>query len=129
RTPDAAAPDGQSGPTAVTGEGPATTQPSQEPAPQQIVYIGENTVRLRANPDTESDILLTLDPGTRLTVWENTGDWIKVTEPGGQTGYVHSRLTASSPPDLEKSPAKATKPASRRPKKPAATDQGWKIVK
>ncbi len=129
QTPDDAASDAQAGPAADPGATPGAAQTPQEPAPQQIVYIGENAVRLRANPDTESDILLTLDPGTLLTVWENTGDWIKVTEPGGQTGYVHSRLTAATPPAPEKSPAKATKPASRRPKKPVGEDQGWKIVK
>jgi serine/threonine-protein kinase len=114
---------------------PAPTQQAQPAAaqdtPQQIVYVKSGDARLREKADPSSAIVSTLDPGTRLIVLKNTGEWIQAATPGGQTGYVQARLTASSPPapPPAQAPARAAKPSPRRPKKPAGEDQGWKIVK
>jgi serine/threonine-protein kinase len=109
-------------------EAPAAPAPD---APQRIVYVKTGDARLREKADTASAVLTALDPGTRLIVLENSGEWIRVSAPDGRTGYILDRLTASSPPapPAAQAPARAAKPAPRRPQKPAGEDQGWKIVK
>jgi hypothetical protein len=56
---------------------------------------GKTTTRLnlRTGPGTGHPSLRVLDPGTPLTVLEDTGDWLKV-EVGGQQGFVHERFVA-----------------------------------
>ncbi|QLA14650.1 serine/threonine protein kinase [Desulfolutivibrio sulfoxidireducens] len=106
----------------------------QVPPEKREIYVGEDDARLREQPDTSSKILMTLDPGTRLVVLEDAGEWIKVSEPDGQIGYISAKLTALSPPapsTTPKAPTRPAKPAPRRPaQKPAESDQpGWRIVK
>ena len=81
---------------------------------------------LKVNNIADEDIVEANSGATALQALEQ-----QAATPGGQTGYVQARLTASSPPapPPAQAPARAAKPSPRRPKKPAGEDQGWKIVK
>ncbi len=127
-----------SAPASDAGPSQDAGQAVEEAAPatpeKREIYVGENDARLREQPDTSSKILTTLDLGTRLVVLEDVGEWIKVSEPDGQIGYISAKLTAGSPPapsSAPKAPPRPVKPAPRRPaQKPADSDQpGWSIVK
>jgi len=56
---------------------------------------GKTTTRLnlRSGPGTEHLLLRVLDPGTPLTILENTGEWLRVGT-DGQEGFVHERFVA-----------------------------------
>ncbi len=109
----------------------ATESASGTPPEKRVVYVGQAGARMREQPDTSSKILLTLDSGTRLIVLEDTGEWIKASEPDGQVGYISEKQTSAAPPAPSKVPPPPAKPASRKPaQKPAGDDQpGWRIVK
>jgi hypothetical protein len=57
--------------------------------------VGPAGLRLRDGPSTTSNTLKVLPVGTALTPLESTagkvgvnGQWLRVKEPGGMTGYV-----------------------------------------
>lgn len=60
-----------------------------------------SALRLRAGPGTENPTLVILIPGTRLTVRDQVGDWLKVSADGHE-GFVHKdfvRLDARQVPE------------------------------
>lgn len=127
---DAGAPSTPTVSQASESEKPIASAPGTPPEKREV-YVGQAGARMREQPDTSSKILLTLDPGTRLVVIEDTGEWIKASEPDGQVGYISEKQTSAAPPAPSKVPPRPAKPASRKPaQKPAGDDQpGWRIVK
>ena len=127
-TPPAAGPADQTPP--VT---PAVKQ-EQKPAKPQALYIAVDDARLRAQPSDTADILTRLDRGTRVTALGRDGDWIRIAEPGGRTGFVSAKLTATSAPPPPPAPAPAARPTKQVAPRPAAKSSaepqtGWRIVK
>lgn len=106
--------------------------PAKPPAKPQARYIAVDDARLREQPSDTADVLARLDKGTRLAVLGQEGDWVRVTEPGGRSGYVHASLTTAGAPPSSPPPARsAAKPASPRPaaKSDAPAPSGWRIIK
>lgn len=58
----------------------------------EIVTIGKDSVKLRANPTKDSAPVMNVARGTRLVVAEKLGEWIKVFAPSGELAYVRSDL-------------------------------------
>jgi hypothetical protein len=106
--------------------------PAKPPAKPQARYIAVDDARLREQPSDAAEVLTRLDKGTRLAVLGQDGDWVRVTEPGGRSGYVHASLTTAGAPPSSPPPARpAAKPASPRPaaKSDAPAPSGWRIIK
>lgn len=53
-----------------------------------IGTITDETVRLRSDMSTESDVLDLIAEGTKLDVLSDGAEWVKVVTAGGQEGYV-----------------------------------------
>lgn len=78
-------------------------------APGGVVTITAEDVILRAGPSTKQPVVAKLRKGTEAQVIGRHGQWLKVTFPGGATGFVHNSLTsakqivASVPPAADRS--------------------------
>lgn len=130
--PQAAPP--AAGPPDQTPPATPTAKPEQKPAKPQALYIAVDDARLRAQPSDTADILTRLDRGTRVIVLGRDGDWIRIAEPGGRTGFVSAKLTATSAPPPPPAPAPAARPTRQEAPRPAAKSSvepqtGWRIVK
>lgn len=78
--------------------------------PGGVVTITAEDVFLRAGPSTKQPVVAKLRKGTEAQVIGRHGQWLKVTFPGGATGFVHNSLTsakqivaASVPPAADRS--------------------------
>jgi transcriptional regulator CtsR len=49
---------------------------------------------LREGPGQEFKILVTLDPGTRITAYFTRGQWMRVESDGGGSGWIHRSLVS-----------------------------------
>lgn len=77
-------------PAPTTNTTPAEAPASTEGQPQaQVIRMG-GTLRLRAEPTTAAAILLELPSGAALGLTGRTpaGEWLRVTAPDGQSGWV-----------------------------------------
>jgi len=101
-----------SSPTAVSSERVAVTPPIVPPAPSpatapEIRYVTASVLNIRAEPSTSSSIVGSLSNGTSVTVFERSGDWLRITGPRPTlTGWVHGDYTSATRP-----PAPVAQPA------------------
>lgn len=75
----------------------ASQATSAEPAvtPGSTVTITAEDVILRAGPSTRQPVVAKLRKGVEAQVIGRHGQWLKVTFPGGATGFVHGSLTSA----------------------------------
>lgn len=59
------------------------------------VAITADDVILRAGPSTKQAVVATLRKGVEAQVISRHGQWLKITFPGGATGFVHGSLTSA----------------------------------
>jgi uncharacterized protein YraI len=88
-------------PTAQPQEQPAQNPPAVAPAGGLVVTANSN-VNMRNLPSTNGQVLLTLSPGTQLTVDGRNpgGDWVRGTLPGGTVGWVAARFLSITPEQI-----------------------------
>ncbi len=71
----------------------ATPSPDPTPAPGTVRYaviVTSNTLNLRREPTTASDVIVKLLLGSVLDVTDESGSWLKVYDgTNGRTGWVH----------------------------------------
>ncbi len=60
--------------------------------PVPVVMETRMTGNVRKKPGLEADILSTLPPGTRVSVTDRRGLWVKIMGPDGKSGWVHFSL-------------------------------------
>ena len=69
----------------------ATLPPAETLAPLGVVVSSHN-INLRSGPGTDNAFVAVLPPGTRVTVLENAGAWLRVRLANGTEGYIASTL-------------------------------------
>lgn len=74
-----------------------------------VVTITADDVILRAGPSTKQPVVAKLRKGVEAKVVGRHGQWLKVSFPGGATGFVHGSLTS-----VRESVAASASPASDR---------------
>jgi hypothetical protein len=57
-----------------------------------IREVAASGANIRAEPNTESEVVTTVNQGEDLRVLEENGSWYRVTTASGQTGWVHASL-------------------------------------
>ena len=55
----------------------------------EMMVVTGGTLRMRALPDFNAEVVGRYDEGTVVTVNGNTGDWKSVTAPDGRAGYMY----------------------------------------
>lgn len=95
--------------TAKTVAKQAKQAPSAPPTGSAVTITADD-VMLRAGPSTKQAVVATLRKGVEAKVIGRHGQWLKVSFPGGATGFVHASLTsakqsvvASAPPAADRS--------------------------
>ncbi len=68
-----------------------------QPQPQ-IFLITKKSTHLRAQPSTQSKIILTFKPGRKVEKIEESGNWVKVRIWETTTGWVLKEFLAEAPP-------------------------------
>jgi len=71
------------------------TSAGPEVMPGNTVTITADAVILRAGPSTRQPVVAKLRKGVEAQVIGRHEQWLKVTLPGGATGFVHGRLTSA----------------------------------
>jgi len=71
------------------------------------VVVTSQKANVREGPGTEHDILWVLDKEYSLKLLEAEGDWLKVSDGGEVSGWIHTSVVwgFSEAPTVEKSPA------------------------
>jgi len=71
------------------------------------VVVTSQKANVREGPGTERDILWVLDKEYSLKLLEAEGDWLKVSDGGEVSGWIHTSVVwgFSEAPTVEKSPA------------------------
>ncbi len=64
---------------------------------QTMVSVKGNTLNMREGPGTHAPVLWELKKGYPLQITERRGNWIKVRDFEGDTGWVARNLTGSTP--------------------------------
>ncbi len=70
------------------------------------VTVAKDSVNLRSGPGTTYGVVGMVGRGTNLNVLDQSGDWMKVLTPGGQTAWVAGWLVTAAP-----APAPSPSPA------------------
>jgi N-acetylmuramoyl-L-alanine amidase len=64
----------------------------------EIIPLGDlvvtKTANIRTGPGNEFSILLTVQPGTKVTKLERQYDWVRVALRDGRVGWIYSQLVA-----------------------------------
>ena len=47
---------------------------------------------VREGPSTQFDVVFTVDPSTRVTGQSYAGEWVRITDAAGRTGWIHYQL-------------------------------------
>lgn len=71
---------------------------------QSMVSVKGNTLNMREGPGTNTAVLWELKKGYPLQVTQRKGNWLKVSDFEGDTGWVARSLTGNSPHHIVKSP-------------------------
>lgn len=79
---------------AVAATTSLTALPSAAQAPQ-FVSVKSNTINVRAQPNTRSEVLWELSKGYPLQVTARQGNWLKVRDHEAALGWVHRPLTSN----------------------------------
>ncbi|MBI4350101.1 MAG: SH3 domain-containing protein [Elusimicrobia bacterium] len=71
------------------------------------VVVTSRKANVRGGPGMEHDILWVLDKEYSLKLLDAAGDWLKVSDGGEVSGWIHKSVAwgFSEPPSVEKSPA------------------------
>lgn len=64
-----------------------TTIPETTVQKKKVYRYTTDRINLRSEPNTESEIVIVLDSGTKVTVIKKKGEWSKI-KVKGKTGYV-----------------------------------------
>jgi len=83
----------------------------------RTVWVDSSSLKLRAEPSTGSEILMTLSQDTPLHCTAISDKWYEVTTSDGTVGYVYVSYTTKTPPPTPtpaptKKPAAAVKPST-----------------
>jgi len=83
----------------------------------RTVWVDSSSLKLRAEPSTGSEILMTLSQDTPLHCTAISDKWYEVTTSDGTVGYVYVSYTTKTPPPTPtpaptKKPAAAAKPST-----------------
>lgn len=73
---------------AQTGSGSTHTSTSAPATGSGQATVNAGVLNLRSQPKTDSDLVTILSQGTSLTLLEKQGDWYRVEDPNGYTGWV-----------------------------------------
>lgn len=73
--------------TEITTENETETEAESETIGQIVFRYTNDSVNLRAQPGTDSDIVMTLETGTKVKCVNEENGWTKV-ESGKKTGYI-----------------------------------------
>ncbi len=57
-----------------------------------VIVNGENSVNMRAEPNTTSSIIATVDRGVVMTKLESQGKWLKLKHASGLIGWIYKPL-------------------------------------
>ncbi len=57
-----------------------------------VIVNGENSVNMRAEPNTKSSIIATVDRGVVMTKLESQGKWLKLKHASGLIGWIYKPL-------------------------------------
>ncbi len=83
------------------GLGPVaeTVTPTVTPVPRMGVVQSAQRVNMRSGPNTNTEILFTLDPGTEVEIIRETedGDWYRVRMENGTEGWIAASLLDTDP--------------------------------
>lgn len=71
---------------------------------QNMVSVRGSTLNMRSGPGTHNDILWELKKGYPLQVVKRRNKWLQVKDFEGDSGWVFSSLTSSSPHHIVKRP-------------------------
>jgi N-acetylmuramoyl-L-alanine amidase len=101
-----------------SGQAPVVNTPAV-PGPVQAVstaVVNVSVLNVRSGPGISFERITTVPQGARLTVLQKQGDWLKVSLPTGQTGWVLATYapvtqTSTTPPPSNQNPAPAEPPA------------------
>lgn len=93
---------------------PEALAPGPEPAgqPEKVAIADGNSMNVRSGPSTRNSKLFVLSKGEEVVVLESDGEWIRVSNSSGESGWVYSTLAGTSPAKLV--------PATRAEKKEEA---------
>jgi N-acetylmuramoyl-L-alanine amidase len=104
----------QPAPTAPAAPAPAVQVPNRS------VTVNVPVLNVRSGPDASSARLNTVSRGTRLSVQDSQGDWLRVRLPDGQSGWVFATYTGPS----TTLPAPISSPTGQTPQAPGTVPPG-----
>ena len=87
---------------------------------------------IRAKPSVKSSVVFVAEPGEKMEIIEDLGNWLKVKKKTGEVGYILARLVQVEIVKIVKIPVKEEKPPAKEkiiPKKPQVAKPVTKPVK
>lgn len=96
-------------------EASETVEEEEIPDPyagSEAVMYTLDKVNLRAGKSTDSDILLTVEPGSTVSAYENDGEWTAVILEGDLRGFIKSEYLTEDAVEAEEAAAVFSAPAN-----------------
>ncbi len=118
--------------TSVAAQPPAPQPPPVTNTPAAPVSVQPGTVavvhvailNVRSGPGITNQLLSTVSQDTKLTVLAKQGDWLQVSLPSGQSGWVAAEYTTVTTP----APTPSQPPVSNIPESPGTTEPETKAI-
>jgi N-acetylmuramoyl-L-alanine amidase len=94
---------------------PAQNQTPTNTSKVKEATITASTVNVRSGPGTSYGIVSKVYKGGKYDVTQTSGQWLKITLPNGQSGWIAGWLASVSEVPLKTEPAKPAPPAQNQP--------------
>ena len=86
--------------SAAAGEVPAPEEGASAAAENILYTTARVNFRNKPGADADSAVITVLDPGTQVSVIEESGEWTRCSTADGTTGYIKNEyLSSETPPD------------------------------
>lgn len=92
---------GSPAPPATGPEAPAHAEARVEPARVELAWVRASSLNVRDAPDASAAVRARLALNAKLAIVERRGDWLRVSAPGGEAGWVAAAFVADAPLTLD----------------------------
>lgn len=80
---------------------------AEEPTPQPVIksvvkHVNADTLNVRSEPTSQSDLVTSIHRGDKVTYYETTGDWARITTWTDRKGYILAKHLVDSADKVER---------------------------